>query len=131
MFRWFFFFFCAVQLCSDPVKYATIAVLDKVTTKVQLFHLTSADEITVRGRIKVRVPACDAPRESSFYQDQKKCFVEIIECGLDGGGEKRIFSRWMIKDYPVVSAVDHARYDVWLFDCSAEEPRGRRFLQLS
>ena len=117
------FFLCALLVCgalrAEPVKYAVVAVLDKVTTKVAVFHVKVGEEIVVRDRIKVRAMACDAPKESSFHKDAKKCFIEIFDCGLGERNERMIFSKWMFRDYPVVGSLEHSRYDVWVIDCSA------------
>jgi hypothetical protein len=31
-----------------------------------------------------------------------------------------VFSGWMIADSPALSALDHARYDVWILRCLTE-----------
>lgn len=117
-----FFVFVCLGWCA-PTKYVVVAVLDKVTTKVQVFCLNVGDEVVVRERIKVRVPACDAPPESSFHQDHKKCFVEVYDCGIRGGEEHMLMAKWMFRDYPVVGSLEHSRYDVWLIDCSNSLPK--------
>lgn len=115
-------FFCLLlYACAGwctPVKYVVVAILDKVTTKVQVFCMKTGDEVVVRNRLKVRVPACDAPPESSFHQDHKKCFVEVFDCGTAAKEDTMLMAKWMFRDYPVVGSLEHSRYDVWLIDCS-------------
>ena len=114
---------CLWGASGAPVKYVVVAVLDKVTTKVQVFCMNVGDEVTVRSRLKVRVPACDAPPESSFHQDHKKCFVEVFDCGVKDIQEKMLLAKWMFRDYPVVGSLEHSRYDVWLIECSNTIPK--------
>jgi len=102
---------------AQPVQSVTIAVLDKVTAKVQLFRVKVGDVINARDRLKVRVHACEAPSETSFHQERHRCFVEVIDCGVSGKDQTLVFGRWMFRDYPSLGAVEHRRYDAWLVDC--------------
>ncbi|MCY4413735.1 MAG: DUF2155 domain-containing protein [Alphaproteobacteria bacterium] len=110
-------FVCTALQC-EPVKFVSLAVLDKVTTKAWVVNTSVKASIDVR-RLQIKVHECEAPPASSFYPDQERCFVEVVDKGIVEDGEPSvIFSQWMFVNYPFIAALDHPRYDVWLIGCS-------------
>jgi hypothetical protein len=67
------------------------------TVKFERFNITLTD---------CRYPAGN-PAGNSYAG------LEITETGREGV----VFSGWMIASSPALSAVDHARYDVWVMRC--------------
>ena len=91
---------------------AELRGLDKVTGDARPFEVAVGGEGRF-GRLRVRVTAChgrepDQPPEAA-------AFLQITDSL--GGEEKLAFSGWMFASSPGLSAMDHARYDVWVLHC--------------
>ena len=91
---------------------AELRGLDKVTGEARPFEVSVGAEGRF-GRLRVRVKAChgrepDQPPEAA-------AFLQITD--PLGGEEKLAFSGWMFASSPGLSAMDHARYDVWVLHC--------------
>ena len=91
---------------------AELRGLDKVTGAARPFEVPVGGEGRF-GRLRVRVKAChgrepDQPPEAA-------AFLQITDSL--GGEEKVAFSGWMFASSPGLSAMDHARYDVWVLHC--------------
>ena len=91
---------------------AELRGLDKVTGATRPFEVPVGGEGRF-GRLRVRVMAChgrnpDQPPEAA-------AFLRITDSL--SGDERLAFSGWMFASTPGLSAMDHARYDVWVLHC--------------
>lgn len=92
---------------------AKLGGLDKVTGSTRPFDVPVGGEGNF-GRLVIRVKAChgrepDQPPEAA-------AFLQITD---PLGDEDRLaFSGWMFASSPGLSAMDHARYDVWVLQCN-------------
>lgn len=92
---------------------AVLRGLDKVTGHAQTFEVRVGGEAQF-GRLTVAAKAChgrapDEPPESA-------AFLQIRDTRAEANAEL-LFSGWMFASSPGLSAMDHARYDVWVLDC--------------
>ncbi len=113
---------CGFAYCESPSsRTVEIAVLDKVTARVERYRLTvreDAQPIT-HDDLEIRVPVCHMPPQGSCDKGEgARCFVEIEEKSKEADSQKKklVLGRWMYKDYPNLSFVQHKRYDVWIVD---------------
>ncbi|MEJ6395280.1 DUF2155 domain-containing protein [Gymnodinialimonas sp. 2305UL16-5] len=69
-------------------------------------------QTVVFGRIAIRVQECRFP--SADPDGDAFALVEVLN--LNG---ETLFDGWMIASSPALSALEHARYDVWVLNCVA------------
>lgn len=69
-------------------------------------------QIASFGRLNITLMECRYPAGNK--SGNAYAALEISETGKDG----TVFSGWMIASAPALSAMDHARYDVWVIRCT-------------
>jgi hypothetical protein len=89
---------------------AVLRGLDKVSGLVTDLELTPG-EMKRLGRIEVTLGDCRYPATNP--SGDAFAWLDIKEAGA----EEPAFSGWMIASSPALSAMDHARYDVWVISC--------------
>lgn len=90
---------------------AELRLLDKMTGTVETFRL-SVGETRSGPRIEITLNACrttlpGAPEEAAAHLTVR-----------DRRDPAPRFEGWMFSASPALSALDHARYDVWVLSCS-------------
>ena len=89
---------------------AVLRALDRisgVTTDLEL----AAGESVIYRRLSVTLAECRYPPEDPT----SNAFARLVIIDTTSAVEK--FNGWMIADSPALSALDDARYDVWLIRC--------------
>ncbi len=93
---------------------ARLRMLDKMTGRVETFDLgVGAHER--RARLDIALRACRTPPEDEV--EDAFAYLEIRDLREDAPR----FRGWMIASSPALSALDHARYDVWVLSCSTSD----------
>lgn len=92
-------------------KGAHLRGLDKVTGKPVDLALQNGQSIDY-GRLQVQLGECRYPAENP----SSDAYAELTI--TDVNANKRVFSGWMIASSPALSALDDARYDVWVISCN-------------
>jgi hypothetical protein len=69
-------------------------------------------QIASFGRLNITLMECRYPAGNK--SGNAYAALEISETGKNG----TVFSGWMIASAPALSAMDHARYDVWVIRCT-------------
>jgi hypothetical protein len=82
--------------------------LDKYSGRVETFEV-SVGGVADYARLLIAVRACEAS------EDGPRAHVEIVDRMR---ADSVAFLGWMFADDPSLSALDHARYDVWLLACN-------------
>ncbi|MEM9012210.1 MAG: DUF2155 domain-containing protein [Pseudomonadota bacterium] len=85
--------------------------LDKVTGQRTDFSV-NVGETARYGRLLVQLNMCRRPPED----ESPDAFAHLTI--RDTREEEARFDGWMIASSPALSALDHARYDVWVLSCS-------------
>lgn len=90
---------------------ARLRLLDKMTGQVRVVEFAVGESREVE-RLEIdlrdcRVPAADSRAEAVAYLNIR-----------DLREESARFAGWMFASSPALSALDHARYDVWVESCS-------------
>lgn len=107
----------------EPMKYAILQTLDKVTARTQTVTLPIGKASAV-GPIFAEVKTCQ--KTPPTEQPEAAAFLQVWEAkpkAEQTGQETEsqwVFSGWMFASSPALSAMDHPIYDVWLKDCTNE-----------
>lgn len=89
---------------------ALLRGLDKVSGDVTDITLVEG-EVAVFGSLNVELLECRYPPD----RQASEAFAHLRIAESTGG--QPIFDGWMIASSPALSALDHARYDVWVLRC--------------
>lgn len=92
---------------------AVLRGLDKVSGKTTDIEMANGTT-TEYGRLIISLGECRYPAGNP--SGDAWAFVTI----RDAGASDNIFSGWMVASSPSLSALDHARYDVWVTRCKTE-----------
>jgi hypothetical protein len=108
----------AVIVLAPAARASTIAILqglDKTTARISTIE-APLDQTVNFGVLRITVRACiKRPPEEP---PETTAFLEIEEV-RPGAEDKplRLFSGWMFKSSPALSALEHPVYDVGILDC--------------
>lgn len=91
-----------------------LRVLDKLTGQIADLNLSRGQSQTV-GRLTIGLSECRYPTANPA--SDAWAHVTITDSSVEGA----VFSGWMLASSPALSALDHARYDVWVLGCVLPE----------
>lgn len=97
---------------SEPRPVAMLRGLDKISGRVTDIRAEVGDAVTYE-RLTITVEECREPPE----EEGEDAFVFLKVQDAKVGGEV-VFSGWMFASSPALSAMDHARYDLWALSCA-------------
>lgn len=103
-------FSAAAQDAAESGRGAVLRGLDKVNGQTVDVELRSGEAEAVFG-LDVRLADCRFPADNPT--GDAFAFLTVREKGR----EAIWFEGWMIASSPALSALDHARYDVWVLRC--------------
>lgn len=96
---------------------AILRGLDKVSGQTTDLALAVGDTVDY-GRLRVHLAECRFPADDP----SSDAFAELTID--DRAANKTVFSGWMIASSPALSALDDARYDIWVMSCSNDPASG-------
>ena len=88
----------------------TLRWLDKISGITEDIEI-AVGETQSHGRLAIRLDDCRYP----VNDPASNAFAHLTI--RDSVQEEPVFSGWMIATSPALSALDHARYDVWVLRC--------------
>ncbi len=91
---------------------ALLRGLDKVSGKTTDM-LVGIGESTRLGRLEVRLGECRYPAGDPSSDAYAQMTI------TDRSQNTTVFSGWMVASSPALSALDDARYDVWVISCQS------------
>ena len=106
-------------LTAYPAHATMVAVLqglDKITARISTFD-APVDKTVRFGSLVITVRACvkrppeEPPETAAFLQ------IEDVKPGQAADAANRVFSGWMFKSSPALSALEHPVYDIGVLDC--------------
>lgn len=106
--------FLASPLAAQQVTNASggvLRALDKTSGQTTDFEMRAGQAFRM-GSLKIVMSECRYPAGNP--SGNAYAALEISENGKEG----LLFSGWMIASAPAVSALEHARYDVWIIRCT-------------
>ena len=92
----------------------TLRWLDKITGDAADITL-SRGQSEVHGRLTVQLDSCRYPIDNPASDAVAHLTI------LDAVMSQPLFTGWMVASSPALSAMDHARYDVWVLRCDIPE----------
>lgn len=95
----------------DRGEGALLRALDKVSGQSTDLPLAVGDSVTF-GRLEVRLGECRYPAADP----ESDAFAQLTI--TDRRSRRALFTGWMIASSPAMSALDDARYDVWVVSCN-------------
>jgi hypothetical protein len=108
----------AVMLLAPAARAATVAVLqglDKTTARISTIEAPLGESVNF-GVLRIVVRAC--AKRPPEEPPETTAFLEIDEVRPgEEGKPHRLFSGWMFKSSPALSALEHPVYDVGVLDC--------------
>lgn len=99
------------QPATEQGTTVSLRALDKMLGQPTDIEL-SMGQTVVFGRIAIRVIECRYPTNDPTGD----AFAHLEVLDLEGD---TLFNGWMIASSPALSALEHARYDVWVLHCAA------------
>jgi hypothetical protein len=108
-----------VAAATVPASAAPVAVLqglDKTTARISTFEApldrsVRFGSLVITARACVKRPPEEPPETSAFLE------IDEIRPGATEVTAKRIFSGWMFKSSPALSALENPVYDIGVLDC--------------
>lgn len=97
---------------------AVLRGLDKLNGQVEDFELQNGYSIGF-GQLRVDLAECRHPEDNAT--GEAYAFLTIYDGPAVGDPA---FQGWMIASSPALSAMDHARYDVWVLRCTTASAEG-------
>lgn len=91
---------------------AMLRGLDKVSGRTTDLPL-KVGEVTRYGRLEVRLGECRYPADAPSSDAYAQLTISDLSQNVT------LFSGWMIASSPALSALDDARYDVWVISCQS------------
>ena len=92
---------------------AVLRTLDKVSSKTTDLTLAPGEAVEI-GRLTVRLGECRYPAEDP----NADAYAQMVI--TDRSTRATLFDGWMIASSPALSALDDARYDVWVLACQMD-----------
>lgn len=90
---------------------AMLRGLDKITGRSKDLPLKLGESVTY-GRLEIRLGECRYPaRNPSSDAYAQLVISDIVK-------QETVYSGWMIASSPALSALDDARYDIWVISCN-------------
>lgn len=104
----------AVPAAAQEASLASGAVLrglDKINGNLTDFELQNG-EIAELGRLTIQLNECRYPTDNPSGD----AFAHLVI--RNKVADVSVFEGWMVASSPALSALDHARYDVWVLRCA-------------
>ncbi|MFV0293983.1 MAG: DUF2155 domain-containing protein [Paracoccus sp. (in: a-proteobacteria)] len=89
---------------------AILRALDKVSSEVIDLEMMPGGAVDI-GRLTVRLGECRYPAADP----NSDAFAQLVV--TDRNSHATLFDGWMVASSPALSALDDARYDVWVLAC--------------
>ncbi|MBA4490378.1 DUF2155 domain-containing protein [Paracoccus sp. S1E-3] len=89
---------------------AVLRMLDKVSSEISDVELAPGESADI-GRLTVRLGECRYPSADP----NSDAFAQMVI--TDRNSRATLFDGWMVASSPALSALDDARYDVWVMAC--------------
>ncbi len=109
--------FCPVVVAAQdvaPAPSGTLRWLDKISGVTEDIEI-AVGETQTHGRLAIKLDDCRYP----VNDPASNAFAHLTI--RDSVQEAPVFLGWMIATSPALSALDHARYDVWVLRCKTPE----------
>ena len=95
---------------GKEINFASLSVLNKITANVEKLDIKLKENYK-HGELRIYPIDCylSNPEEKS----ETAVYLNIYH----NSRNQKIFSGWMLKSLPSISAIEHPIYDIWVNDC--------------
>lgn len=101
-----------------PGDNVVLRAMDKITARVSTITVPVGGTVSF-GSLKITAKACDKhpPEETP----EASAFLDVVE-EKPGEAPQPRFDGWMFASSPALSALEHPVYDLWVLDCTSDQP---------
>ena len=95
---------------ANIISFASLSVLNKITANVDNLDIKLKENFEY-GELRIY------PIDCYFSSPEDKPEIAIYLNIYHNSKDEKIFSGWMLKTLPSISAIEHPIYDIWVNDC--------------
>ena len=100
----------SVSVYKNKISYASLSVLNKITANVDNLDIKLKENFEYG---ELRIYPIDCYLSSPEEKPETAIYLNVYHNTKD----EKIFSGWMLKTLPSISAIEHPIYDIWVNDC--------------
>ena len=100
----------SVFVDESKIRFASLSVLNKITTSVDNLDLKLKENFQY-GELRIY------PIDCYLSSPEEKPEIAIYLNVYHDTKDEKIFSGWMLKTLPSISAIEHPIYDIWVNGC--------------
>ena len=94
----------------NQISFASLSVLNKITANVDNLDIKLKENFEYG---ELRIYPIDCYLSSPEEKPETAVYLNVYHNNKD----EKIFSGWMLKTLPSISAIEHPIYDIWVNDC--------------
>ena len=95
---------------ENEISFASLSVLNKITANVDNLDIKLKENFEYK---ELRIYPIDCYLSSPEEKPETAIYLNVYHNNKD----EKIFSGWMLKSLPSISAIEHPIYDIWVNDC--------------
>ena len=100
----------SVSVDANKIRFASLSILNKITASVDNLHLRLKENFQYG---ELRIYPIDCYLSSPEEKPETAVYLNVYHNTKD----EKIFSGWMLKSLPSISAIEHPIYDIWVNEC--------------
>ena len=100
----------SVSVYKNKISYASLSVLNKITANVDNLDIKLKENFEYG---ELRIYPIDCYLSSPEEKPETAIYLNVYHNIKD----EKIFSGWMLKTLPSISAIEHPIYDIWVNSC--------------
>ena len=95
---------------ENEISFASLNILNKITANVDNLDIKLKENFEYG---ELRIYPIDCYLSSPEEKPETAIYLNVYHNNKD----EKIFSGWMLKSLPSISAIEHPIYDIWVNDC--------------
>ena len=95
---------------ENEISFASLNILNKITANVDNLDIKLKENFEYK---ELRIYPIDCYLSSPEEKPETAIYLNVYHNKKD----EKIFSGWMLKSLPSISAIEHPIYDIWVNDC--------------
>jgi len=99
-----------ISVDENQINFASLSILNKITANVDNLNIELKENFEYG---ELRIYPIDCYLSSPEEKPETAVYLNVYHNNKD----EKIFSGWMLKTLPSISAIEHPIYDIWVNDC--------------
>ena len=99
-----------ISVDENQINFASLSILNKITANVDNLDIELKKNFEYG---ELRIYPIDCYLSSPEEKPETAVYLNVYHNNKD----EKIFSGWMLKTLPSISAIEHPIYDIWVNDC--------------